>query len=160
MLTEGYSYSEARIACACAATAMLEEYYTSVSPTIGSIYDEYGSMNAYEVEEYLQDENIDVDRREHDGTLSSVINAGVYYIDTNRPFYTSEENSDGDAHAIVIRGYSDLSDYFRYEDPNKLSGSSTMYWYDADYPSFNFEENVYEHVGGSDDMDDGMVVVV
>jgi hypothetical protein len=35
-----------------------------------------------------------------------------------------------------------------------------MYWYEADASSFNFEENVYEHVGGSDDMDDGMVVVV
>lgn len=160
LLTEGYTYSEASTACACAASAMLEEYYTSVSPTIGSIYDIYGSMNAYDVEEYLQDQDIDVDRREHYGTLSSVINAGVYYIDTDRPFYTSEESPYGNPHAIIISGYSDSSDYFKYEDPLKLSSSSTMYWYEADASSFNFEENVYEHVGGSDDMDDGMVVVV
>jgi len=159
-LDEGYSYSEASQACGVAVCAMLEEFYNSNNPELGPIWDDYGSMSATEAEDYLQSQDIDADKRSHTGSLSYVIDCAQYYIDTGRPFYLSEESVWGEAHAVVLRGYNDDSEFFKLNDPNDVSGVSTMYWYPSSNPLFNFEENVYENVGGSDLYSNGMVIVV
>lgn len=159
-IDEDYSYSVASRACGVAASAMLEEFYNGNSPTLGSIWDQYGQMGTSDTEAYLQSKNIDADIRTHDGSLSYVIDCAQYYIDTGRPFFLEEESQWGELHAVILRGYDDSNEYFKLNDPNSLSGASTLYWYESDNPSFNFEENIYEYEGGSDDMSDGMAIVV
>ncbi|ABE52044.1 C39 family peptidase [Methanococcoides burtonii] len=155
-----HGYAAASTACGDTVAAMLEEYYTGTSPDIWDIYLIYGSMGASEAEDYLQDQSINADKRSHTGSLSYVIDCAQYYIDTGRPFYLIEESNSGELHAVVLRGYSDAYDYFVLNDPNTLSGTEQMYWYDSDDPSFNFEENVYENIGGEDSYSNGMVIVV
>lgn len=74
-------------------------------------------------------------------------------IDNGRPFYLTENSRWGACHAVVLRGYDEelmIDSYFKLNDPNTWTGTSTMCWYDTDDPNFNYEENVYEYTGSDD----------
>jgi len=142
---------------------MLEEYWTSNHPTIWSIWT-YNSdpMSPSEAEDYLDDEaGVNVDSGVFSGTLTANINEVEDFIDSGYPFYMTEESFWGNCHAVVVKGYYDaiIDPYFMLNDPNTINGFNTICWYHNDNTLFNFEDNVYEYVGGGDTSSTGFVYV-
>lgn len=142
---------------------MLEEYWTSNHPTIWSIWTNNSNpMSPSEAENYLINEaGVNVDSDVFTGTLTANIDKVEDLIDSGYPFYMTEESYWGTCHAVVVKGYYDalINPYFKLNDPNTLSGFNTIYWYHNDNIFFNFEDNVYEYVGGGDTTSTGFVYV-
>ena len=154
----GHGWDAANSACGETCAAMLEEYYNSNHPTIWSIWvwNGYESMNSAEAQTYLDGKGISLDRGVKTGSLSYTISEIKEMIDDGRPFYLTEESVWGNCHAVVLRGYYDTSNpYFKLNDPNTLTGINSMCWYNTDNTFFNYEENVYEYEGGSDNSPTG-----
>jgi hypothetical protein len=149
-------WNAANNACGETSAAMLEEYWSGIHPSIWSIWDFNGftNMDSGDAQNYLDGKGIYLERDVEEGTLYGTINEIIYMIDDGRPFFLTEESQWGTCHAVVLRGYcygADIDAYFRVNDPNTLTGTNIMCWYDEDDYSFNYEENVYEYEGSTDD---------
>jgi hypothetical protein len=149
-------WNAANNACGETSAAMLEEYWSGIHPSIWSIWDFNGftNMDSGDAQNYLDGKGIYLERDVEEGTLYGTINEIIYMIDDGRPFFLTEESQWGTCHAVVLRGYcygADIDAYFRVNDPNTLTGANIMCWYDEDDYSFNYEENVYEYEGSTDD---------
>ncbi|MCQ6963468.1 C39 family peptidase [Methanolobus chelungpuianus] len=151
---DGHSYDAASRACGETSAAMLEEYWSGNYPDIWEIwmYNGYDNMNAAEAQAYLSDQGVYLQRGTRSGTVSYTIGQIKNMIDSGRPFFLTEESQWGACHAVALRGYYDalIDPYFKLNDPNTLSGTNTMYWYNTDNTLFNYEENVYQYVCSSD----------
>ena len=143
-------------ACGETSAAMLEEYWSGYHPYLYDIWEANGCdpMNSIEAQNYLDGKGIYLERDVEEGSFYGTTNAIQDMIDDGRPFYLTEESQWGTCHAVVLRGYcygSGIDAYFVLNDPNTMTGTNTMYWYDEDDYSFNYEENVYEYTGSTDD---------
>ena len=101
---------------------------------------------------YLDDQGIYLNRGVKSGSLSYTISEIEEMIDDGRPFYLTEESRWGTCHAVVLRGYYDalITSFFMLNDPNTLTGTNAICWYNTDNTLFNYEENVYEYAGSTD----------
>jgi len=156
------NYDAASQACGETCAAMLEEYWTSNHPTIWDIwvYNGNKSMNPYEADAYLGHVGVPCAVDHYTGTLAENIYNVKAKININWPFYMTEETVRETCHAVVVRGYDDYYEQFMMRDPNTLNGASTMVWYEAgDLTGFNFEDNVYEYIGGGDEWANGYIFV-
>lgn len=160
-LLAGHGYDAASRACGQTCAAMLEEYWTGNSPDIWDIWvwTGYEPMNLAETEAYFDEVGVPCWKDDYNGSLSSNINHVKQRIDLEWPLDITEESNHGNCHAVVIRGYDDSYEDFALRDPNTWTGITTMYWYDEAAAGFNFEDNVYEYVGGEDEWSDGYVYV-
>ncbi|MGP8329009.1 MAG: C39 family peptidase [Methanosarcinaceae archaeon] len=147
------NYDAASQACGETCAAMLEEYWSGNHPAIWDIWKSngYESMNSIEAQTYLDGKGIYLNRGVKTGSLSYTISEIEEMIDDGKPFFLIEESRWGTCHAVVLRGYYDalISPYFILNDPNTLTGTNTMHWYNSDNTFFNYEENVYEYESGS-----------
>ncbi|WP_094229024.1 C39 family peptidase [Methanolobus psychrotolerans] len=155
-----HNWNAANNACGHTSAAMLEEYWSGNHPSIWSVWEASGctNMNSVKAQTYLNGKGIYLERGVEEGTLSGTIDEIIDMIDDERPFFLTEESLWGTCHAVVLRGYSYGSGtypFFRLNDPNTLTGTNVMYWYDEDDISFNYEENVYEYEGSTDDSSTG-----
>lgn len=151
---DGHSYSVASRACGETTAAMLEEYWSGNAPDIWDIwvYNGYDPMSASEAQDYLSDQDVHLQKGIRSGTLDYTIGKIKNMIDSGRPFYLTEESQWGTCHAVVLRGYysSGTSPYFKLNDPNTLTGTTTMRWYETSNANFNYQDNVYAYVCSDD----------
>jgi hypothetical protein len=155
----GHGYDAASSACGHTVVAMLEEYWTSNHPTIWSIWTyNPNPMSPYEAETYFGVVGVPCAVDCCEGTLAENINDAKAKINLNWPFYMTEESQWGNCHAVVVRGYYDAYTDFVLNDPNTWNGNYVMHWY-TEEASFNFEDNVYTYVGGSDEWTNGYISV-
>jgi len=156
----GHGYDVASRACGEACAAMLEEYWNGNHPDLWDIWvwNGYAPMNLAQTELYFDEVGVPCWMGHYTGSLSSNINHVKTRINWEWPLDITEESQWGNCHAVVIRGYHDTQQNFRLRDPNTVTGTNLMSWYDWQ-ASFNFEENVYEYVGGEDEWSNGYVYV-
>ncbi|WP_406655601.1 C39 family peptidase [Methanolobus sp. ZRKC2] len=151
---DGHGLNAAERACGETSAAMLEEYWSGDHPDIWDIwvYNGYDEMNAAEAQDYLDDQGVYLSRGVKSGSLLYTTGKIEDMIDAGRPFFLTEESKWGNCHAVVLRGYDNdiLDPFFKLNDPNTWTGETTMYWYDTDSPSFNYEENVYQYTCSTD----------
>jgi len=157
----GHGYSAASRACGEICAAMLEEYWNGNHPDIWDIWvwNGYEPMNKEQTELYFDEVDVPCWMGHYTGSLPSNINHVKTRINWEWPLDITEESYHGNCHAVVIRGYDDSYEDFELRDPNTWTGINTMYWYHGAAAGFNFEDNVYEHVGGSDEWSNGYVYV-
>ena len=156
----GHGYSAASRACGETCAAMLEEYWNGNHPDIWDIWvwNGYEPMNKVQTELYFDEVGVPCWMGHYTGSLTSNINHVKQRINWEWPLDITEESQWGKCHAVVVRGYHDTQQNFRLWDPNTWTGTNVMSWNEWQ-ASFNFEENVYEYVGGSDEWSNGYVYV-
>lgn len=155
ILTYQQNYTAASQACGETSAAMLEEYWSGNHPSIWSIwyYNGYKPMNTTTAKTYLDSKGIYLTKGLKTGTFSGTTNNIVSMINNGRPFYLTEKSKGGECHAVVLRGYCygpNIQPYLRLNDPNTLTGTNIMSWYNSDNYQFSYEKNVYEYIGSSD----------
>ena len=142
-----YDYDAASKACGETSAAMLEEYWSSNHPAIWDIWvwNGYKTMNRAQAQNYLNTKGVYLTMGEETGTFSHTISHIKQMIDDGRPFYLLEKSQWGNCHAVVLKGYNDglISDYFRLNDPNTLTGNNIMNW--DGLSLFTYRKNVYEY---------------
>jgi len=110
-------------------------------------------MSAGDAQDYLDDQGVSLIKGLKTGSFLYTTGQIKNMIDLGRPFYLIEKSRWGACHAVVLRGYDEdfmIDPYFLLNDPDTLTGTNTMYWYDTDSPNFNYEENVYEYIESDD----------
>jgi hypothetical protein len=159
-LLVGHGYDVASRACGETCAAMLEEYWNGNHPDLWDILVWYGyaPMNLVQTEAYFDEVGVPCGKDDYQGSLTNNINHVKTRINWEWPLDITEESQWGNCHAVVVRGYQDTQQNFRLRDPNTLSGTDWMSWYDWQQV-FNFEENVYENMCGDDQWSNGYAYV-
>ncbi|MCW3136944.1 MAG: C39 family peptidase [Methanophagales archaeon] len=157
---DGHGYDNASRACGETCAAMLEEYWNGNHPDIWDIWlwNDGEPMNLVQTEAYFDEVSVPCWKDDYQGSLTSNINHVKTRINWEWPLDITEESQWGNCHAVVVRGYDDSTEKFVLRDPNTWTGTNTMKWYD-EAANFNFEDNVYEYVGGEDEWSNGYVYV-